>query len=642
MVHIWDSKEKIIDEAKKYTSVTDFQKYSGGAFNAARRLGLMDEFTWLKKKEKLPFGYWKDKEHCMEEAKKYTSKKEFQKNNQSAYWASLKYGYLNEMPWLVKNKSTTRNILNNKDLVMKEGRKYSSRAEFKRNNRSFYEAALRYKWLDEMLWLDKKTQKVRGYWENKEEVFKEAGKYTSRSEFKEKSNGAYSSAHKHGWIDEMVWLKSKNEKGAEREKKRWKTKDDVMEESKKYNSRSEFWKKSKRAYEIARKNKWLDEMVWLNNKNVYTDKVDTIYKYYFPSKRAIYIGRTIYTEIRDYQHRTIHNDSVYKFANSNGLKIPKMEIIETDLSILEGVEKEKYWEKYYRDKGYTIINKVPCGSIGSMASGKWSKNKCLEESKKYKSRTEFFEKSNGAYQKALKEGWINEMTWLTTQRKYPKGHWTIKENVINEAKKYKSKKEFEEKNKSAFLAAYRYGFINEMDWLIIQKQRPFGYWNNKENVIEESKKYNTISDFRKKSSVAYNSAKKNGFLNEMVWLEKTKCERPINKENNEIKPKHPKGYWKNRENMMNEAKKYSSFEEFQKGNLYAFLAAHKYGYIDEMDWMVKQKHHKWGYWTYDKIEKEAFKYKTKSDFCKGNPTAYRAALKLNVIDDFFLTNYIDF
>ena len=102
--------------------------------------------------------------------------------------------------------------------------------------------------------------------------------------------------------------------------------------------------------------------------------------------------------------------------------------------------------------------------------------------------------------------------------------------------------------------------------------------------------------------------------------------------------KHPKGYWKNKENMMREARKYSTKEEFQKGNLYAFLAAHKYGYIDECYWMVKQKQHKNGYWTYKHIEEEALKYNTKTEFSKVCNTAYIAALKLGIIDDFFMLN----
>ena len=109
------------------------------------------------------------------------------------------------------------------------------------------------------------------------------------------------------------------------------------------------------------------------------------------------------------------------------------------------------------------------------------------------------------------------------------------------------------------------------------------------------------------------------------------------------KVKHPKGYWKNRENMMNEARKYSTKEEFQKGNLTAFLAAHKYGYIEEFDWMVKQKQHKNGYWTYKHIEEEALKYKTNTDFFKGNQVAYKKALKMGIINDFFiLDDYIDY
>ena len=106
--------------------------------------------------------------------------------------------------------------------------------------------------------------------------------------------------------------------------------------------------------------------------------------------------------------------------------------------------------------------------------------------------------------------------------------------------------------------------------------------------------------------------------------------------------KKQKGYWKNKHNIMQEAKKYKSKKEFQKRNLYAFLAAYKYGYIDEMDWLVKQKQHKNGYWNYKHIEEEAIKYNTKTEFFKGNQTAYRAALKLGIIDDFFLNDYIQY
>jgi len=156
-------------------------------------------------------------------------------------------------------------------------------------------------------------------------------------------------------------------------------------------------------------------------------------------------------------------------------------------------------------------------------------------------------------------------------------------------------------------------------------RKPKNYWKEKENVIEESKKYSTRTEFKNGSSKAYEYARLNKWLDEMTWLS-----------NNG--DKHPMGYWKIRENIMNEAKKYSTKADFQKGNLTAFLAAHKYGYIDEFYWMIIKKEHKNGYWTYETIEKEALKYNTKTEFFKGNQTAYRAALKLGIIDDFFMLN----
>jgi len=156
-----------------------------------------------------------------------------------------------------------------------------------------------------------------------------------------------------------------------------------------------------------------------------------------------------------------------------------------------------------------------------------------------------------------------------------------------------------------------------------------GYWEIKEHVFEVSKNFKNRTEFKKKCGMAYDSARHHRWLDEMTWL------------GNDV-GRHPKGYWKDKEHIMDEAMKYSTKEEFQKGNLTAFLAAYKYGYIDDMHWLVKQKQHKNGYWNYKHIEEEALKYNTKTEFFKGNQTAYRAALKLGVINDFFMNNYVEY
>ena len=155
-------------------------------------------------------------------------------------------------------------------------------------------------------------------------------------------------------------------------------------------------------------------------------------------------------------------------------------------------------------------------------------------------------------------------------------------------------------------------------------------WKIKENVIEESKKYSTRTEFNQKCRRAYDSAKRNKWIDEMTWL------------NTKTNGKHTHGYWKNKENILAEAIKYKNNDDFKKGNLTAFLAAYRYGYMKYITWFDKRKQHSKNYWNYKHIEEEALKYTTKTEFANGCNTAYRAALKMRIIDDFFFNDYVDF
>ena len=246
----------------------------------------------------------------------------------------------------------------------------------------------------------------------------------------------------------------------------WEDKNKALNESKKYTSRMEFCKGSYGAYTVSKKNGWLDEMIWLNRKNVYTDPVDIVYKYHFTGENAVYVGRTIYPELRDRQHRTREYDTVFRFANEHNTEIPEMEILEEGLTVTEGAKREGYWEKYYKDNGYNIINKQPCGSLGYMAKGKWSKRKCFEEAKKYNRRSDFQRNSSQAYHISMENGWIDEMDWMPKNNAKPSGYWKKNKDLLfNESKKYSTKNEFKKGNQSAYWAAFRFGWLNEMIWL---------------------------------------------------------------------------------------------------------------------------------------------------------------------------------
>ena len=295
-----------------------------------------------------------------------------------------------------------------------------------------------------------------GYWNIKENVFEEARKYQTKMGFKKEKYAAYKSACKNGWLDEMSWFRKQTAYN-----KKW-YRDNVFEESKKYKTRSGFERNSSGAYDVARKNGWLDEMPWLKNEkiDIIKGKIDCVYQYYFKETNSIYIGRTVNRERRDKQHLFDFNDAVFIHSKENDIAVPPMEIIEDNLTLEEGQYREGYWVEYYKERGYIILNRTKTGSLGKLGRNKWNKETVFEEAKKYKIRSEFQKACVGAYDVARKNNWLDE---LFPMKGIDKGKWT-KENVFKEAKKYCTKGEFKKGCSGAYQKARENGWLDEMTW----------------------------------------------------------------------------------------------------------------------------------------------------------------------------------
>lgn len=302
---------------------------------------------------------------------------------------------------------------------------------------------------------------MRIYWDEKS-VVEESKKYTTKTEFHKIRSGAYLYARKHNLLSKMVWLKQP----------KWNNKT-VITESQKYSSRGEFSKCSNGAYHYAREHNLLDEMTWLKPKNLFgnnAQKIDSVYAYEFLTYGVAYIGRSIDVERRDRQHRNREKDTVNKFAKEYGIDIPKMRILEENITILDGQKLEKEWlEKYVKD-GWKILNKGKCGEgCGSLGilntiNRKWNKTNVIEESKKYISKSEFKKKSNGAYNYARRHKLLSELIWLKKPNIWNK-KWEDNESVIDESKKYKTKSELKKKSSGAYNYARKHNLLDKMTWL---------------------------------------------------------------------------------------------------------------------------------------------------------------------------------
>tara|TARA_Y100000034_G_scaffold136985_1_gene217997 strand:- start:3946 stop:5565 length:1620 start_codon:yes stop_codon:yes gene_type:complete len=135
------TKEKIIAEAKKYDTRSNFKKNNAAAYQAARRLGILDIVcSHMKIKLKRH-----TKESIIKEAKNYRTKKEFSVKSPSAYNKALKLGILNNA---CSHMVCGRTKWSKKKIKI-IAKKYKKRSNFQKFEPNAYSAARRFNILDE-------------------------------------------------------------------------------------------------------------------------------------------------------------------------------------------------------------------------------------------------------------------------------------------------------------------------------------------------------------------------------------------------------------------------------------------------------------------------------------------------------------
>jgi hypothetical protein len=266
---------------------------------------------------------------------------------------------------------------------------------------------------------------------------------------------------------------------------------------------------------------------------------------------------------------------------------------------------------------------------------KWNRETCYTTAKSYTDITTFHKEQIQCYEVARKNGWLEEYTWLE-HKQADKGTWQIYENVKNEALKWSTKEEFRQNAPSAYGSALKHdwmkdftwfeqtrrdsstltydvcletaktcktlfqyrneypseytksthtGWINDFTWLerILSKPETkvkHGTWISYDACYREAQKYRRYIDFARNAHGCYNSARRNGWIDDYTWLER-------NPKNN-AKDKKPKGYWCVYENCRQEALKYKTLNEYTKLSKTAAESARVHGWLDDFTWLEKK------------------------------------------------------
>jgi hypothetical protein len=310
---------------------------------------------------------------------------------------------------------------------------------------------------------------------------------------------------------------------------------------------------------------------------------------------------------------------------------------------------------------------------------KWTKEELQEEVNKYKTRHEFYKKNSRCYFAAHrknildklfinhknkgyadKEEWKNNLytIYVYEIKKFNKAYIGLtkkierrdKEHLFNLKEKlnifcqknniplpnYKilekdlTSKDAQKKEK------YWVNFYKNNEWEMfnVAKTGSLGLaiikWN-KYTLQKEANKYKNRNDFSKNKG-AYNAAINLNILDDIFI-------KHVNNGYSEKKVK--KGYW-TKEMLQKEANKYFTRNEFSKNNKSAYSATSELNLINELfkyhsNEGYSDKKVKRGYWTKENIKKESDKYETKTEFLKNSRCAYKAAFRLNILNELFET-----
>lgn len=144
---------------------------------------------------------------------------------------------------------------------------------------------------------------------------------------------------------------------------------------------------------------------------------------------------------------------------------------------------------------------------------KWIKANCVQVAKHCRTRTEYMTRYKGAYVRAYKEGWIDEIFPPLESAKKPHGFWTF-ERVAECAALYDNRQAFRSENSSAYDRAKKKGWLAEITAHMPRGRNPNGTWTI-ERCADLASGLQLRSHFKTVYPVAYQAAHTNGWLDQI-------------------------------------------------------------------------------------------------------------------------------
>ena len=477
-------------------------------------------------------------EYCKIIALKYNRRVDWKKNKDDS--ASFNYAYKNG--WL--DECCVDMIIRIKEHTLESCKesasKYKTRSEWMKNDHNPYQYAHKKGWVDECCINMPKIRRITL------EICKEsASKYKKRHEWQKNDVSTYSTAHRKGWLDECC---------VNMESRKRHTLESCKESASKYKTKVEWFKNDKTSYATAQKKGWLDECCI----NLQTRKINTLEsckesaskyktrgewfknekKYYETAQRKGWLDECcINMESRkkhtlesckknalEYKTRTqwAKNDfSTYSTAQKKGwldeccINMKPVLIIKkyTLESCKESASKYKTkveWlknEKNYYEKAQREGWLDEC-CVNMVKIKKYTLEMCKESASKYKTREEWRKNNYSLYYYAYKNNWLDK---CCVYMKSPHIKHTL-ESCKEIASKYKTRIEWQNSDRNSYASACRYKWVDEccVNMEVLYKKHTF------DSCKESASKYKTRGEWQKNDSASYQFAYRKKWIDEFM------------------------------------------------------------------------------------------------------------------------------
>ncbi len=422
-----------------------------------------------------------------------------------------------------------------------------------------------------------------------EEIIESAKPFNSKSEWIKGNIASYSYAKNYGWLDlassHMTSLKLKN--GT------W-TKQACITEALKYTSKVEWANASPSSYAIAVRNGWISDC---------SSSLIPLRKHEGYSKAEVIENAKLFQTRSEWR-----NSAKYKGPS------PFYSAAQRNCWLEECCE-------------HMVSIKKP--------NGYWNEKNCVEDAKFYFSIKEWKTLSNGAYQIALRNGWLSKCTKHMTKLNISYGEYVVHKILTSYDIEYQEEKSFALlKMKSTLFFDF---FIPSFN-LVIEFHGSQHYSFNK----HWHKDYDGFNYSLEKDKIKQEFLLESGIdlliishsdllICEELILDKIKFHSNFNHQRreltlNELKYISSMCQW-TKETILIDSKKYEFLKEWRKNSPSAYTISLRNGWLEDVSKHLKRKIIARNSWTKEQVVEEAKKYSSRSEWAKNHSRTYKAALR---------------